>query len=73
MDITKWHKEVILKASIKSQNNANLLYYKYNNGEKIKIVGILKPDEDNTLSIGTGGIGYRRDLMDFAINENKRD
>lgn len=40
-------------------------------GEEISIVGILKPDENNTLSIGTGGIGYTRELMDYAINETK--
>ncbi len=57
-----------------TDNSENSLYVKnlVDNGEKIKIVGILKPDEDNTLSIGTGGIGYRRDLMDFAINENTK-
>ncbi len=41
-------------------------------GETIKIVGILKPDENNTLSIGTGGIGYTRELMDHAINETAK-
>ena len=41
-------------------------------GEKIKIVGILKPDENNTLSIGTGGIGYTRELMDYAINQTSK-
>ncbi len=55
-------------------NSENALYLKnlVDNGEKIKIVGILKPDEDNTLSIGTGGIGYRRELMDYAINETAK-
>ncbi len=55
-------------------NSSNAVYEKQlvENGEKIKIVGILKPDEDNTLSIGTGGIGYRRDLMDYAINETAK-
>ncbi len=37
-------------------------------GEDIKIVGILKPDKNNTLSLGTGGIGYTRELMEHAIN-----
>ncbi len=41
-------------------------------GLKIKIVGILKPGEDNTLAIGTGGIGYTRELMDYAINESAK-
>ncbi len=55
-------------------NSENSLYVKnlVDNGEKIKIVGILKPDEDNTLSIGTGGIGYMRQLMDYAINETAK-
>ncbi len=57
-----------------TDNSENGLYVKnlVDKGEKIKIVGILKPDEDNTLSIGTGGIGYRRDLMDYAITENTK-
>lgn len=62
------------KTGLWEDNSENSLYVKslVDNGEKIKIVGILKPDEDNTLSIGTGGIGYRRDLMDFAINETAK-
>ncbi len=62
------------KTGLWSDNSANELYLKnlVENGEKIKIVGILKPDENNTLSVGTGGIGYRRDLMDFAINETAK-
>ena len=57
-----------------TDNSENTLYVKnlVDKGEKIKIVGILKPDENNTLSVGTGGIGYRRDLMDYAINENTK-
>ncbi len=53
-------------------NSSNTLYVKnlVDKGEKLKIVGILKPDENNTLSIGTGGIGYRTDLMEYAIKEN---
>ena len=39
------------------------------NGEEIRIVGILRPDKDNTLSIGTGSIGYRTDLMEHVLNE----
>ncbi len=41
-------------------------------GLTLKIVGILRPDEDNTLSIGTGGIGYRTDLMDYVVEENAK-
>lgn len=53
-------------------NSANDYFVKslIDDGLKIKIVGILKPDKDNTLSIGTGGIGYTRELMDYAINQS---
>ncbi len=62
------------KTGLWKDNSENALFKKklVENGEKLKIVGILKPDEDNTLSIGTGGIGYRRDLMDYAINETAK-
>ena len=55
-------------------NSQNDYYVKelIEDGLKIKIVGILRPDEDNTLSIGTGGIGYKRELMDYAINESAK-
>lgn len=42
------------------------------NGEEISVVGVLKPDENNTLSMGTGSIGYMRELMDYAIEETAR-
>ena len=62
------------KTGLWKDNSANSLYTKklVENGETIKIVGILKPDEDNTLSIGTGGIGYKRDLMDYVLNETAK-
>lgn len=60
------------KTGLWVDNSANDYYVKklIENGLKIKIVGILRPDENNTLSIGTGGIGYQRELMDYAINES---
>ncbi len=62
------------KSGLWRDNRENDYYVKelVENGEKIKIVGILKPDEDNTLSVGTGGIGYLRDLMDYAIEESAK-
>ena len=62
------------KTGLWKDNSANTLYTKklVENGETIKIVGILKPDEDNTLSVGTGGIGYKRDLMDYVLNETAK-
>ncbi len=62
------------KTGLWVDNSANDYYVKklIENGLKIKIVGILRPDENNTLSIGTGGIGYQRELMDYAINESAK-
>lgn len=64
------------KTGLWNDNSANAYYVKdlVDAGEELQIVGILKPDEDNTLSMGAGGIGYMRDLMDYAIEETaKRD
>ena len=60
------------KTGLWEDNRENSYYVKslVDEGLTIKIVGILKPDEDNTLSIGTGGIGYRTDLMDYAVSQN---
>lgn len=57
-----------------TDNSENDYYVKQlvEQGEEISIVGILKPDENNTLSIGTGGIGYMRELMDYAITEGAK-
>ena len=62
------------KTGLWVDNSKNDYYVKklVEDGFKIKIVGILRPDEDNTLSIGTGGIGYKRELMDYAINESAK-
>lgn len=62
------------KTGLWTDNSENDYYVKklVEQGEKIKIVGILRPDEDNTLSVGTGGIGYTRELMEFAINESAK-
>ena len=38
-------------------------------GTDISIVGILRPDPHNILSIGTGSIGFTDALMDYALNQ----
>lgn len=38
------------------------------NGLELTVVGIIRPGEDNVLSTGMGGIGYRSDLVSY-INE----
>ena len=59
------------KTGLWSDNSANDYFVKklVDDGTELEIVGILKPDEKNTLSLGTGGIGYMRELMDYAIEE----
>ena len=41
------------------------------NGLELKIVGILCPDEELTLSNATGGIGFTSELMDWALAETE--
>ena len=38
-------------------------------GTDISIVGILRPDPYNVLSVGTGSIGFTDELMDFALEQ----
>ena len=41
-------------------------------GMEIRIVGILRPAEDNVISIGTGGIGYISALMEYALEGTEK-
>ena len=47
----------------------NIYYVKQliEQGLQISIVGILRPDPNNIMSTGMGSIGYRTDLMDYAL------
>lgn len=47
----------------------NIYYVKQliEKGVQINIVGILRPDPNNIMSTGMGSIGYRTDLMDYAL------
>lgn len=60
------------KTGLWSDNSSNEYFLKelIDSGEEISIVGILRPSEENTLSLGTGGIGYTRELMEHVINES---
>ena len=57
------------KTGLWSDRSSNLAYVKQlvENGLEINIVGIIRPDEDNVLSVGTGGIGYTTELMEYAL------
>ncbi|MCH5198956.1 MAG: ABC transporter ATP-binding protein/permease [Oscillospiraceae bacterium] len=53
---------------------ANTMYVKQliaEEGVDINIVGILRPDEKNVMSVGTGSIGYTEALMDYALSQTE--
>ena len=52
-----------------ADQSANIYYVKQliEQGLQISIVGILRPDPNNIMSTGMGSIGYRTDLMDYAL------
>ncbi len=51
------------------RSNALFLREAVNNGLELKIVGIVCPDEDLTISAIQGGIGYMPELMAWAIEQ----
>ena len=57
------------KTGLWKDRSSNLAYVKklVDNGLEINIVGIIRPDENNVLSVGTGGIGYTTELMEYAL------
>ena len=57
------------KTGLWTDRSSNLAYVKklVDKGLEISIVGIIRPDEDNVLSVGTGGIGYMTELMEYAL------
>ena len=59
------------KTGLWTDMRENSLYVKglVENGEDIKIVGILRPRKDNVISIGTGSIGYTEALMQHALEK----
>ncbi|MBQ3136683.1 MAG: ABC transporter ATP-binding protein/permease [Clostridia bacterium] len=38
-------------------------------GLDISIVGIIRPQDDNLIAVGTGGVGYTSELMDYALQQ----
>ena len=43
-----------------------------NEGLELSIVGIVRPGEDNVLSVGTGGVGYLPELMEYVLEETAK-
>ncbi|MBR3766871.1 MAG: ABC transporter ATP-binding protein/permease [Clostridia bacterium] len=52
-----------------NDQSSNIYYIKQliEQGVQINIVGILRPDPNNVMSVGTGSIGYTTELMDYAL------
>ncbi len=56
----------------KSQaNNPVFVRAKLENAVDISVVGVVKPNKDNVLNVGTGYIGFPGALMDYAIETSK--
>ncbi|MGN0447085.1 MAG: ATP-binding cassette domain-containing protein [Acutalibacteraceae bacterium] len=52
------------------RNNAIYVKGQVEKGLDINIVGIIRPNDDNVLAVGTGCIGYPSELMDYALKKN---
>ena len=50
-------------------NDREVLQNAIDNGLKIKVVGVLLPNEDTVFSLGTNGIYYRGELLDYVLTE----
>lgn len=52
------------------RNNAVYVQKLVEQGVDIKIVGILRPNDDNVLSVASGSVGYTSALTDYIIEQN---
>ena len=59
------------KTGLWEDQRANMSFVKklVNEGFELTIVGIVRPGEDNVLSVGAGGIGYTPELMQYVLEE----
>jgi len=48
------------------------LQYLYDNGVALKVVGIIRPNEDATTTMLKGAIGYTSLLVDYVVENNKK-
>ncbi len=54
------------------RSNVSFVRQLVNEGLELTIVGIVRPGEDNVLSVGTGGIGYTPELMEYVLDETAK-
>lgn len=46
--------------------------YLYDNGIKLKVTGIIKPNEDATTTMLTGSIGYTKALTEYVVEQSQK-
>lgn len=62
------------KTGLWEDRRANTTFVKklVNEGFELSVVGIVRPGEDNVLSVGTGSIGYTPELMQYVLSETAK-
>ncbi len=62
------------KTGLWEDKRANSAYVRklVDQGFELNIVGIVRPGEDNVLSVGAGGIGYTPELMEYVLEETAK-
>lgn len=60
------------KTGLWSDMRNNSVYVKklIDKGTDIKIVGVIRPNDDNVLAVGTGCIGFTQELVDYVLKGN---
>ncbi len=56
---------------VDKRRDSNFVKKAIDEGLEIKIVGVLLPNEDTVFSLGTNGIGYRTDLLEYALERTE--
>ncbi len=54
---------------VNKENDENYMKQKISDAESIKVVGIIKQNENSTATAMAGGIGYLKDLKEYVINK----
>ncbi len=57
---------------VNKENDLNYMKQLVDNSEEIKVVGIIKPNEEAAISSTTGGIGYISELQEYVIENNNK-
>jgi len=56
---------------VNKENDDEFMKQKISDAESIKVVGIIKQNENSSASSMAGGIGYLKDLKEYVINKTK--